>query len=43
LGYGAAAAGAYYGGYYGNNGCYYNQYGQYVCPQQYPYQYEDQW
>jgi len=31
----AAAAGAY--GYYGNNGCYYDSYGQWICPQQYPY------
>jgi hypothetical protein len=31
---GAAAAGAY--GYY-NNGCYYDSYGSYVCPGQYPY------
>lgn len=36
----AAAAGAY--GYYNNNynsGCYYDTYGSYVCPGQYPYQY----
>lgn len=31
---GAAAAGAY--GYY-NSGCYYDAYGSYVCPGQYPY------
>jgi len=38
---GAAAAGAYGAyGYYNNynNGCYYDTYGQYVCPNQYPYQ-----
>jgi hypothetical protein len=34
---GAAAAGAYYGGSYGNYGCYYDPYGRYTCPQQYPY------
>jgi hypothetical protein len=34
---GAAAAGAaYYNGYYNNN-CYYDSYGQYVCPNQYQY------
>ncbi|MCC8943407.1 hypothetical protein H8A99_45155, partial [Bradyrhizobium sp. Arg68] len=35
----AAAAGAYYGGYgySGNQGCYYDRYGQMICPQ-YPYQ-----
>jgi hypothetical protein len=35
---GAAAVGA---GYYGNsnNGCYYDAYGQWVCPYQNPYQY----
>jgi len=35
---GAAAAGAYYGGYgyYGNQDCYYDRYGQMICPQ---YQY----
>jgi hypothetical protein len=28
-------AGAYYGsGYYGNYGCSYDQYSQYICPQQ---------
>ena len=34
---GAAAAGAY--GYYNNynSGCYYDAYGSYVCPGQYPY------
>ena len=33
---GAAAAGAAYGYYNNNNyGCYYDQYGQYVCPNQY--------
>jgi len=32
----AAAAGAY--GYY-NSGCYYDSYGQYICPGRYPYQY----
>jgi hypothetical protein len=26
-------------GCYGNNGCYYDNYGQLICPQQYPYQY----
>jgi hypothetical protein len=32
---GAAAYGAYgYGSYYG---CYYDNYGRYICPQQYPY------
>ena len=41
-GYGAAAVGAAaaYGayGYYGNNyNCYYDSYGQYICPQQYQY------
>jgi hypothetical protein len=41
-GYGAAAVGAAgaYGayGYYGNNsGCYYDNYGQWICPQQYQY------
>ena len=41
-GYGAAAVGAAaaYGayGYYGNNySCYYDSYGQYICPQQYQY------
>lgn len=43
-GYGAAAVGAAavgaaaYGAYgYGNYGCYYDNYGQYICPQQYPY------
>ena len=41
-GYGAAAVGAAaaYGayGYYGNNyGCYYDNYGQWTCPQQYQY------
>jgi hypothetical protein len=43
-GYGAAAVGAAavgaaaYGAYgYGNYGCYYDNYGQYTCPQQYPY------
>jgi hypothetical protein len=42
LAYGAVGAAAAYGayGYYGNRGgCYYNQYGQTVCPQQYPYRY----
>jgi hypothetical protein len=35
----AAAAGAYgYNNYY-NSGCYYDAYGQYVCPNQYQYQY----
>ena len=35
---GAAAAGAYgdYGGYYGNR-CYRDEYGNPICPQQYPY------
>jgi hypothetical protein len=35
----AAAAGAY--GYYNNynNGCYYDTYGNWVCPGQYPYGY----
>jgi hypothetical protein len=36
----AAAAGAY--GYYNNNynnSCYYDSYGNYVCPGQYQYQY----
>jgi hypothetical protein len=42
---GAAALGAYgaYGAYYGNNynnGCYQNTYGQWVCPNQYGYQYQ---
>jgi hypothetical protein len=43
LGYGAAAVGAAaaagaYGAYgYGNNGCYYDSYGQLICPQQYQY------
>jgi hypothetical protein len=43
-GYGAAAAGAAaigaYGayGYYQNQGCYYDQWGQRICPN-YPYQY----
>jgi hypothetical protein len=32
-----AAHGAY--GYYGNNGCYDDNYGQLICPLQYPYQY----
>ena len=44
LGYGAigaaAAAGAYGAYYYGNSGCYYDEYGQVICPQQYPYQYQ---
>ena len=36
----AAAAGAYGAySYYGNNGCYYDNYGQLICPQQYPYRY----
>ena len=42
-GYGAAAVGAAavgaaaYGAYgYGSYGCYYDAYGQYLCPQQYP-------
>jgi hypothetical protein len=36
---GAAAVGAAaYGAYgYGSYGCYYDAYGQYLCPQQYPY------
>ena len=42
-GVGAAAVGAaaaygaygYYGGNYENSGCYYDQYGQTICPQQY--------
>jgi hypothetical protein len=42
-GYGAAAVGAAaaYGayGYYNNYGCYYDNYGQYICPGQDPYQY----
>ena len=33
----AAAAGAY--GYYNNYGCYYDEDGQVVCPQRYPYRY----
>ena len=33
----AAAAGAY--GYYNRSSCYYDSYGQYVCPGQYQYQY----
>jgi hypothetical protein len=41
--YGAAAVGAAAAGaaYYNNNnnGCYYNTYGQWVCPNSYPYQY----
>ncbi|MBW7971378.1 hypothetical protein [Bradyrhizobium sp. BR 10289] len=45
-GYGAAAVGAaaaagaygYYNNYYGS-GCYYDTYGNYVCPGQYPYSY----
>jgi hypothetical protein len=37
---GAAAAGAaYYGGYNNNSGCYYDSYGQWVCPYQNQYQY----
>jgi hypothetical protein len=32
---GAAAVGAY--GYYNNNGCYQDTYGNWVCPNQYPY------
>jgi hypothetical protein len=35
-----AAAGAYYGSGYNNNGCYYDTYGNWVCPGQYPYQYQ---
>lgn len=36
----AAAAGAYGAyGYYNNYGCYYDNYGQYICPGQYPYRY----
>nr|WP_234680342.1 hypothetical protein [Bradyrhizobium sp. Oc8] len=34
---GAAAAGAY--GYYNNSNCYYDTYGNQVCPGQYPYGY----
>jgi hypothetical protein len=33
-----AAVGAYGAyGYYGGNACHYDNYGQWVCPQQYPY------
>ncbi len=42
LAYGAVGAAAAYGayGYYGNRGgCYYDQFGQTICPQQYPYRY----
>jgi hypothetical protein len=38
VGAAAAAAGAYGAyGYYGNQGCYYDQWGQYICPQGYYY------
>jgi hypothetical protein len=48
--YGAAAVGAAAAGAYGaydyynnynnyNNGCYTDSYGQYICPNQYPYRY----
>ena len=43
LGYGAvgaAAAVGAYGAYYGNSGCYQDEYGQVICPQQYPYRYQ---
>jgi hypothetical protein len=37
---GAAAAGAYGAyGYYNNNGCYYDTYGNWTCPNQYQYHY----
>jgi len=33
----AAAAGAYYGNGYCNQGCYYDTSGKYICPQSNPY------
>jgi hypothetical protein len=39
--YGAAAAGLYgYYNNYGNNGCYYDTFGNWVCPGQYPHGYQ---